>query len=1032
MTTFSDGIGRITRSQWSGERNTPNSVQQAPGFEIGIVMDDKDDQNMHRLMVYVPGFSSAQSSDQVVPDYGGTTPDRQADNTAVDIQLRDGWILCHPLFPYAGSDEHRVSNALDGRSGKEGFSNSYGMSYQPRIGDWVGVLFAHSDPSSGFWVGCIPKQAQNSMVPGVPGYTPDQMNPDQTNGLAENANVPSVEQPLFDDNSSDQFRWAASEFQRKLELSGLINDPQRGAGTSGSTRESPSYVMGFKSPGWNYDSEKFNKNINGTRFIDEEDLKYRYTNTTGHQFVFDDHPDYQSVRMRSSGGSQLLFNDAATVPYVYMATGNGSAWIELDENGCIHIYSDNDMSHHTKGNYNVTADGDINMEAGKNVNILSDGDGNVRFRGDGQLKVGEKDNGTLKIETLGDAHWKAAQSINTSVGEDYNMTVTGSHITNVSGDYGVKSDGLMSHYTGSDYTLLSDGVARLDGGYLFLNSGPGPLTSDAIAPIGTSYPALNKVYGAPTPEQSRAGQVPEMTEHLSPIVPQHEPWPVHFQSATTKGQTGIVTQTPSTLNRGITIENDDECGCSANARENYRNGAASPDATKPTPFVGMRMGTDAIWDSEPYSETNNTASYVPIRALRIGEGIQPASMKVTDDTRNYLKSKETFSPTPYQKDDGNWAIGFGTDLKLGMNVGGINITSDVLRTLNRFGSFAGLSLSLDSATELFNEIIDEVGDFVSSLFTNDDVVTEEQVGMLTSVVNSTGIETFQQLDDNPVSALKEGSPEKVVESCMNTVYVDGKLSCSQVARRREELETGLGNISEVSSGFKMEGTGEDVVKSTPPELETDTVDMGTVLPYSRANMLKYRAYILADPSIDTIMVGQWLMTQDSYNAIITKANEYNIPVGFMFAMAAQESGFVHNVDNGTSRGLFQFVRSTWGQYSTESYDQAIDPLKNSDAASRLVKDNADYLTNNGVPISATTLYGAHFMGARGFSDFYGYYEANPNDPSTNDPRVQRWVTNEVNASVFLKKDGQPKTFSDVIGFLSKKMERADYFSGYVS
>src|SRR5690606_27106041 len=96
----------------------------------------------------------------------------------------------------------------------------------------------------------------------------------------------------------------------------------------------------------------------------ENQAKYGRVDTTGHQFVMDDHPDHQLIRLRTSFGSQILLNDSCKSPYIYISTATGNVWVELVDNGDINLFGEGNLNIHARGNMNFTADNDINFEAG--------------------------------------------------------------------------------------------------------------------------------------------------------------------------------------------------------------------------------------------------------------------------------------------------------------------------------------------------------------------------------------------------------------------------------------------------------------------------------------------------------------------------------------------------------------------------------------------------------------------------------------------------------------------------------------------
>ena len=68
----------------------------------------------------------------------------------------------------------------------------------------------------------------------------------------------------------------------------------------------------------------------------------------------------QLTRLRTASGHQLLMHDTEGV--VYIANGSGNAYIEMDRNGRIDLYSG-------VGGINMRTDGDFNLHSNSNVNI---------------------------------------------------------------------------------------------------------------------------------------------------------------------------------------------------------------------------------------------------------------------------------------------------------------------------------------------------------------------------------------------------------------------------------------------------------------------------------------------------------------------------------------------------------------------------------------------------------------------------------------------------------------------------------------
>lgn len=317
----------------------------APGFSIGVVMDDIDEQRMGRLWVYIPGLSPPRSDPKSLP------MERVA---PINDSERSGWVRVYPLLSFFGADDYRESPNF-GRIPKDWESNSYGFWYQPRIGDEVGVLFNQGDPAKGYWIGCKPKQYCNFMVPGHAA--------DATS--IEGGEFCTDVGPAHDKNENlDVLRKPSLVFYRNLAESGLLTDPIRGAGSTSARRESPSRVTGIKTPG-------------------DPD-----TGMMGHQIAMDDHPDHQGMRFRTSKGAQVYLND--TCDMIYISTQKGNVWLEFEDTGRVHIHAEDSISIHTMKDYNLVVEKDMNMEVRGDLNWLVKGNTKWEFQKQVDWRIGEE------------------------------------------------------------------------------------------------------------------------------------------------------------------------------------------------------------------------------------------------------------------------------------------------------------------------------------------------------------------------------------------------------------------------------------------------------------------------------------------------------------------------------------------------------------------------------------------------------------------------------------------------------------------
>jgi hypothetical protein len=165
-------------------------------------------------------------------------------------------------------------------------------------------------------------------------------------------------------------------FAETLLKQGLSADDIRGNTSSSARRETPSQVFGISTPG-RKDTSTTPVKV-GTKDTQVTDNVVR---KTGHTFVMDDGAvdgTNQLTRLRTASGHQLLMHDTEGV--VYLANGSGKAFIEMDRDGTVSVYSD----------------GGINLRSGRDFNLHSDM--NINFHAKGQINFSSETNVALNAE----------------------------------------------------------------------------------------------------------------------------------------------------------------------------------------------------------------------------------------------------------------------------------------------------------------------------------------------------------------------------------------------------------------------------------------------------------------------------------------------------------------------------------------------------------------------------------------------------------------------------------------------------------
>lgn len=348
---------------------------------------------------------------------------------------------------------------------------SYGMwMIPPDPGVTVVVFFPNGNSKAGFWIGCVPDENMNFMIPGIPA-TQNNVEGSTADSQGRTGRAPTGE---YNKSISENNKPGDPEALQKpqhpltsvLDNQGLLLDDIRGITTSSSRREAPSMVFGISTPGpldkrdgartgpvgkaeWLIPNALLSR-LGGSTFV-MDDGDAAFTRKTDAQ---SGPPDYSSVeagetdgdptiphneliRIRTRTGHQILLHNSEDL--IYITNSRGTSWIEITSNGKIDIYAQDSISVHTENDLNFTADRDINLEAGRNVNIKSGdrfqmesvGDMNILIGTGGQITTSA---GGLNINTTGDNNLTASGNTNINSGGNHVETASEIHMNGPTAD----------------------------------------------------------------------------------------------------------------------------------------------------------------------------------------------------------------------------------------------------------------------------------------------------------------------------------------------------------------------------------------------------------------------------------------------------------------------------------------------------------------------------------------------------------------------------------------------------------------------
>ena len=499
----------------NGNYTRTTSTLRSESKDIGpyeaIVINNLDTKYMGGLVVELLRYTSS-----------GGTPERSGQLLNVKY-----------LSPFYGVTPHAAATANDGY---EHTQKSYGMwMVPPDVGTKVLVIFAEGNSNFGYWIGCIPANNMNFMVPdgrasteNTTGITPPPLKGrklpvGEYNKAIETGSV--VDPTLFAKPYN-------KDFTESLEIQGLLNDEFRGTTTTSARREIPSMVFGVSTPGpkdrrdgaptseigtkGRKVSSPSNR-LGGSSFVmDDGDERFvRATHAEDGPPVYKNKganepggdrtiPQNELMRFRTRTGHQILMHNSEDL--IYIGNSRGTTWIEMTSDGKIDIHAQDSVSIMTENDLNITAERDINMEAGRNVNIKAAG------------RASGNDSGRIQLESKQDFNLSVGANSKITVAKNQHIAVKQAQYIDTAKTLHVKS-GQDNRLTAGGNTFINSAKEhRETATYVHMNGPAAPVANPAQQVIPLSTNTLPRV---------RPGGVISGYESILTRSPQHEPWPHH-------------------------------------------------------------------------------------------------------------------------------------------------------------------------------------------------------------------------------------------------------------------------------------------------------------------------------------------------------------------------------------------------------------------------------------------------------------------------------------------------------------------------
>lgn len=270
---------------------------------------------------------------------------------------RSRWIIARHLSPYYG-------NAPIPAGGGNLSVTSYGSNDAiPYNGSIVAIFFPliTGENVMPYWFGCPMDDIVNHNLQGMGGNPPK---------LEQNPNLPKTEPSVFE------------PLVNALKEQGLENDKVRGYSTASLDRGAFPTATGSVTPlgntitnddGWSpldptgdWDSDPKNNTITVNR-IEHTKINWNSNIRNADQNT----RYYGGHRFRTRSGTQILISDAG---FIYLINKDGTAWVELSDDGYIDCYSKNGINASSEGNINLYSDKDVNIHADGKINMYAGGE----------------------------------------------------------------------------------------------------------------------------------------------------------------------------------------------------------------------------------------------------------------------------------------------------------------------------------------------------------------------------------------------------------------------------------------------------------------------------------------------------------------------------------------------------------------------------------------------------------------------------------------------------------------------------------
>jgi len=416
---------------------TANAINITEVMSVGIVVDNDDPLQQGRLRIFCPSYNDNPKKLLHLPWAGYVTP---------------------------------VGGAIDNRKYTRGHVQGeettvgpvhYGFWAIPEIGAHAIVACINGDPRRRIWLGCLPSHQEthtlgNGRFKHIGGEV---LGPHSSSGDFIQPTAVKLQEAFDYQMGSAEWRTRAADYQ----ITTIHNPP---ANTKQEYRDSDNAAMKSAEPDDWVDEVLGDHGYDWTGFKNLASFLasrvFSWSTPGFHSIQMDDRAFNSRIRIRTTGGSQIILDD--TNERMYFSVSGGKSWIEMDASGNIDMYAERRMSIHSEKDLNFSSDESIRFKAGTYISMYA---GDTR----GQDGLPDQPNtGEIRFHASNDMHLYVERELQARVQGNTvaslgftddvggNPMASGTTDINFGGEVNIGTEGPLSISTFGDMNISSGDI----------------------------------------------------------------------------------------------------------------------------------------------------------------------------------------------------------------------------------------------------------------------------------------------------------------------------------------------------------------------------------------------------------------------------------------------------------------------------------------------------------------------------------------------------------------------------------------------